>query len=164
MDQCSLIELLGQASVSEAGRVFREYLRGVVRMMLAEVMAAEVVELCGEKYHPSEDAACHRAGSTSGYVLWEGNREEVKRPRARRKKDDGSTEEVRLQTYDSARQPDQLHDMLLRTLSDGVSSWEMGKVHPESPGVRPPRGRVLAARAVAARSGVLPENSVRVAL
>ena len=135
MDQCSLIELLGQASVGEAGRVFREYLRGGVRMMLADVMAAEVVELCGEKYHPSEDAACHRAGSASGYVLWEDNREDVKRPRARRKQDDGSTEEVRLQTYESARQPDQLQDMLLRALSAGVSGREMGKVHPESPGV-----------------------------
>ena len=135
MDQCSLIELLGQASVSEAGRVFREYLRGGVRMMLAEVMADEVVELCGEKYHPSENAACQRAGSAPGYVLWQGNREDVKRPRARRKKDDGSTEEVVLQTYDSARQPDQLQDMLRRALSAGVSSREMGKVHPESPGV-----------------------------
>jgi hypothetical protein len=53
-------------------------------MMLAEVMAAEVVELCGEKYHPSEDTACHRAGNTSGYVLWEGNREDVKRAMARK--------------------------------------------------------------------------------
>ncbi len=134
MDQCSLIELLGQASVGEAGRVFREYLRGGVRMMLAEVMSTEVAELCGEKYHPSENAACHRAGSAPGYVLWEGNREDVKRPRARRKKDDGSTEEVVLQTYDSARQPDQLQDILLRALSAGVSSREMSKVHPDSPG------------------------------
>jgi hypothetical protein len=48
-DQCSLTELLGQASVNEAGKVFRESVRGGVRMMLAEVMAAEVVELRGEK-------------------------------------------------------------------------------------------------------------------
>jgi len=80
MDQCSLIGLLGQASVSEAGRIFREYLRGGVRMMMAEVMAAEVAGLCGQKYHPTEEATCRRAGSTSGYVVWEGNREDVKRP------------------------------------------------------------------------------------
>lgn len=41
MDQSSLIELPGQASLSESGRIFREYLRGGVRMMLTEVMAAE---------------------------------------------------------------------------------------------------------------------------
>ena len=135
MEQSSLIELLGQASGSEAGEVFREYLRGGVRMMLAEVMAAEVAELCGPKHHPSEDATCRRAGSASGYVVWEGNRQDVKRPRARRKNEDGSTEEVRLRTYKSARQLDQLHTMVLRALSAGVSGREMVKVHPESPDV-----------------------------
>ena len=44
MDQRSLIELFGQASVSEAGGIFREHLRGGVRMMVAEVLAAEVAE------------------------------------------------------------------------------------------------------------------------
>ena len=135
MDQCSLIELLGQASSSEAGEIFREYLRGGVRMMLTEVMAVEVAELCGPKYHPSEDTTCRRAGSASGYVVWEGNREDVQRPRARRKNDDGSTEEVRLRTYESARQLDQLHTMVLRAFSAGVSGREMGEVHPESPDV-----------------------------
>ena len=135
MDQSNLIELLGQASVSEAGRIFREYLRGGVRMMLAEVMAAEVAELCGPKYHPSEDAVCQRAGSASGYVVWEGKREDVKRPRARRTNEDGRTEEVRLQTYESARQLDQLHRMAPRAFSAGVSGREMSDVHPESPEV-----------------------------
>ncbi len=41
MGQSSLIELPGQASLNESGRIFREYLRGGVRMMLTEVMAAE---------------------------------------------------------------------------------------------------------------------------
>jgi transposase-like protein len=135
MDECSLIELLGQASVSEAGGIFREYLRGGVRMMLAEVMAAEVAELCGAKYYPSEGATCRRSGSTSGYVVWEGNREDVRRPRVRRRKGNGSTEEVGLRTYESARQLDQLHAMVLRALSAGVSGREMGEVHPESPGM-----------------------------
>ena len=135
MDQCSLIGLLGQASVSEAGGIFREYLRGGVRMMMAEVMAAEVAGLCGQKYHPTEEATCRRSGSTSGYVVWEGNREDVKRPRVRRGKGDGSTEEVRLRTYESARQLDHLHEMVLRALSAGVSGREMGEVHPESPDV-----------------------------
>ena len=135
MDECSLIDLLGQASVSEAGGIFREYLRGGVRMMLAEVMAAEVAELCGAKYYPSEGATCRRSGSTSGYMVWEGNREDVRRPRVRRRKGNGSTEEVGLRTYESARQLDQLHAMVLRALSAGVSGREMGEVHPESPGV-----------------------------
>ena len=135
MDQSNLIEVLGQASGSEAGEIFREYLRGGVRMMLTEVMAAEVAELCGPRYHPSEDASCKRAGSASGYVVLEGKREDVKRPRARRTKEDGTTEEVRLLTYESARHAQQLQAMILRACSAGVSGREMSKVHSESPDV-----------------------------
>jgi putative transposase len=135
MDQSNLIELLGQASVSEAGKIFRDYLRGGVRMMLTEVMAAEVAELCGPKYHPNEDVNCKRSGSASGYVILEGKREDVKRPRARRTKEDGTTEEVRLLTYESARHAEQLQAMILRACSAGVSGREMSKVHPGSPDV-----------------------------
>ena len=42
MDYHNLIETLGQVSVGEAGLIFRDHLRGTVRMMLAEAMAAEV--------------------------------------------------------------------------------------------------------------------------
>jgi len=135
MDQCNWSEVLGQASVSEAGAIFREYLRGGVRTMLAQVMAAEVAELCGEKYHPSEAAANRRAGSAPGYVVWEGNRENVTRPRVRRDQGDGSTEEVNLRTYEAARQLDHLQSMVLRAVRAGVSGREMADVHPESPGV-----------------------------
>ena len=135
MDQCSLIELLGQANQSEAGETFREFLRGGVRLMLADVMAAEVSGLCGAKYRPADDAACQRAGSAPGNVLWEGQREAVSRPRVRRQKDDGTTAEVPLETYQAAKQPDQLHAAVLRALVAGVSGREMQEVYPESPGV-----------------------------
>jgi len=39
------VELLGQASGAEVGDAFREFLRSHVRLMIAEVMAAEVTEL-----------------------------------------------------------------------------------------------------------------------
>ena len=135
MDQCSLLELLGQVDAGETGKVFREFLRGGVRLMLADVMAAEVGELCGAKYHPADATACQRAGSAPGTVLWEGRREVVQRPRVRRQHDDGSTEEVPLQTYQAAKQSDQLHAAVLRALVAGVSGREMHAVHPESPGV-----------------------------
>ena len=41
MDNCRLLELLGQAEASTTGEVFREFLRGGVRLMLADVLAAE---------------------------------------------------------------------------------------------------------------------------
>lgn len=132
MDQCSLIELLGQASASEAGEAFRQFLRGGVRQMFLDVMAAEVGELCGVKHHPIGEVAYRRAGSAPGSVLWEGNRDKVQRPRVRRQKQDGRSEEVRLRTYESARQPDQLHAIIVRSLIAGVSGREMKEVHPES--------------------------------
>jgi len=132
MDQCSLIELLGQVSAAEAGEAFREFLRGGVRQVIVDVMAAEVAELCGPKHYPSEGSEYCRGGSAPGNILWEGNRDEVRRPRVRRRKQDGATEEVRLQTYESARQPDQLHAIIIRSLVAGVSGREMKTVHPES--------------------------------
>lgn len=135
MDNCRLLELLGQADADATGGVFREFLRGGVRLMLADVMAAEVSELCGTKYHPADEAACQRAGSAPGRVLWEGRSEAVQRPRVRQRNADGSTQEVLLQTYQAAKQPDQLHSAILRALVAGVSGREMQAVHPESSGI-----------------------------
>ncbi len=135
MDQSTLIESLGQADASQTGTVFREYIRGAVRAMITEVMATEVSELCGIKYHPDEQAEHQRAGSADGFVVWEGKREDVRRPRVRRNTEDGSTEEVRLETYGAARQRDELHAMVFRALGAGVSSREVSKVHPKSPAV-----------------------------
>ena len=135
MDYCRLLELLGQAEAGTTGEVFREFLRGGVRLMLADVMAAEVSGLCGTKYHPADEVACQRAGSAPGRVLWEGRSEAVQRPRVRRRNDDGSTQEVLLQTYQAAKQPDQLHSAILRALVAGVSGREMQAVHPKSSGL-----------------------------
>ena len=39
MDDCIIFEALGQVSSSEAGEIFRNFLRGGVRQMISEVMA-----------------------------------------------------------------------------------------------------------------------------
>jgi putative transposase len=133
MDQISELRSLGQIDSSEAGRVFREFLRGQVRQSLVNIMAEEVRQLCGPKYHPALDAACLRAGTADGVVLVEGRREKITRPRIRRTKSDGSTEEACLETYASAQEPSQLDDMLLRAIIAGASGREMKDVHPDSP-------------------------------
>ncbi len=161
MDQSKLIEQLGQADARETGGIFREYLRGAVRAMIADVMGAEVDELCGVKYHPDIEAEHQRAGSADGLVVWQRQRENVldfdiandpfaglsnaeggidnaaliKRPRVRRKRENGSSEEVRLKSYESARRREELHTMVFRELRAGVSSRKISDVHPESPGV-----------------------------
>ena len=63
MDDLNLTEALGQVSASEAGVIFRNFLRGGVRQMICEV-----TELCGPKHHPNNSGNV-RAGSSSGRVL-----------------------------------------------------------------------------------------------
>ena len=79
---------------ADVGRVFREYLRGMTREILAGVMAEEVSALCGPAYHPEPTATCYRSGSARGYVYMEARREEVSRPRVRRRTEEGATEEM----------------------------------------------------------------------
>ncbi len=47
---------LGKVSSSDAGRLFSEFLRGSVRSMIWEVIAAEMTELCGQKHAPGDGA------------------------------------------------------------------------------------------------------------
>jgi len=133
VDQSILLEQLGQVAASEAGGIFRDYLRGAVRCMLAEVMAAEVEELTGPKYHPTDDRTHRRAGSAGGQVLYEGRGETIKRPRVRRVNEDGTTKEVQLETYLAAQEPSELQAAIVRCLAAGTSSREVSAVYPDSP-------------------------------
>lgn len=134
MDEHNVLQLLGKVSKAESGQVFRDYLRGAVRTMICEVMAAEVSELCGKKHSPvSPDT--FRAGTAAGRVLVEGEREEVIRPRVRRRQADGSSTEVQLASYASANDPQQLEAHVLQALISGVSTRQIAVVKPNSPGV-----------------------------
>ena len=134
MDEVSVLQLLGQVSGTEAGEVFREFLRGSVRQMICEVMAAEVTELCGEKYS-RQDGPNYRAGSSPGRVLVEGEREEVIRPRVRQRCMGGKTREVELESYASANDPKQLETHVIQAVLAGLSTREVAKVKSRSPGV-----------------------------
>jgi putative transposase len=134
MDDCNIFETLGQVSSGEAGSIFRNFLRGSVRHLICEVMAAEVSELCGPKHHPNESGNL-RAGSSPGRVLVDGDRVEVVRPRVRRV-DTGSGQEVPLSTYQAACDPSQLTASIIQALSSGVSTREMENIKPNSPGVK----------------------------
>ena len=135
MNETSLLESLGQVSASETGQVFRDFLRGHVREMICEVMAAEVTELCGPKHDPSPSDR-YRAGSSSGRVLYEGEREDVVRPRVRQKSADGSSHEVELTTYRVAKDPQQLQAQIVQAIVSGVSARSVEDIKPNSPGVK----------------------------
>jgi transposase-like protein len=136
MNEVSLLQSLGQVSASQTAESFRDFLRGHVREMICEVMAAEVTELCGLKHSPSTSDH-YRAGSCPGRVLVEGEQEEVVRPRVRRKGEDGSSCEVELATYTYrlAKDPAQLQAQIIQAIVTGVSGRSMQDLKPKSPGV-----------------------------
>ena len=133
MDDCSVLQTLGQVSTGGAAGIFRDHLRGCVRAMICEVMAAEVTELCGRKHAPA-GGELFRAGSSSGRVIFEGEREDVVRPRVRRREPNGGTTEVPLASYAIARDPARLQASILAALMAGVSTRQIKEAQPASPG------------------------------
>ena len=133
MNDPNLYQSLGQVPSEQAAEIFRDFLRGSVREMIGEVMAAEVTALCGPKHDPA-DGNLFRAGSSSGRVIVEGRREEVFRPRVRQRQPNGSTLELPLASYESARNPAQLQASIVAALMAGVSTREIKQVQPGSKG------------------------------
>lgn len=135
MNDFNLLQTLGQVSAGSAGEVLRDHLRGMVRQMIADVIAEEVTELCGPKHQPT-GGDMYRAGTAPGSVIHEGQRESITRPRVRQKKSDGSSEEVTLATYEAARCPEQLRDSITRALIAGVSTRDVAMTQKEdAPGL-----------------------------
>lgn len=136
MHDSNLLQTLGQVSTESASAVFRTHIRGFVRQLISDVMAEEVTQLCGPKHQPT-GGDTFRSGSSAGRVIYEGQREEIVRPRVRRRNEDGSTSEVPLASYQAASCPEQLHASIIDALIAGVSTRDISQVHPESsPGVK----------------------------
>jgi len=133
MDEYDVAMLLMQADDADLGVVFRDWMRGMARRTVLRVFEAQTQALCGALYRPDEGAQCYRAGSAPGTILHEGRKDEVRRPRVRRRKEDGQTEEVRLSAYEAAQEPGHLEEMLLRALCAGVSTRGQKEVYPDSP-------------------------------
>lgn len=125
-----------KSEVSEAGTAFRDFVREQVREIIIGVMAAEVESLCGPAHQPTAGGEYFRAGSAPGYVLHEGRRHDVKRPRVRRRVDVGVSRETALSSYGEAQEPGELRCRILEALQAGVSGREQSRLHGEStPGV-----------------------------
>ncbi len=134
MNEVGLLQSLSQVPASETEQVFRDFLRGQVREMICEVMAAEVTELCGPKHAPS-GSTHYRAGTSPGRVLYEGEREKVLRSRVRCKSDDGTSQEVDLASYRIAKNPEQFRSQIVQAIVSGVSTRGVEAIKPDSPEV-----------------------------
>ena len=129
MDARTLVKQVGLGRVSDAtGMLFREFVRDAMREMIAGVMAEEVRQICGERYRREAGSPRYRAGSSPGYILHDGRRMEVTRPRVRDRQVEGATTEVRLATYETAQDPAALKADLLEALRCGVSSREQKRL------------------------------------
>ena len=131
MNESNLLLTLGQVSSGSAGEILRDHLRGMVRQMITDVIAEEVTELCGPKHQPT-GGGMYRAGTAPGSVIHEGERAPISRPRVRQNKDDGSSQEVTLATYEAARCPKQLRDSITQALIAGVSTRDVSATQKEA--------------------------------
>jgi transposase-like protein len=132
MGEYDIAALLMQVEPGEGGIFLENFMRGEIRRAFLRVMESEVEMLCGAIYHPDPASDCSRAGSAPGSVLNEGRTVKVNRPRVRRKAG-GKSEEVRLASYEAAREPGRLEEMFLRALASGVPTRAQQEVYPESP-------------------------------
>jgi putative transposase len=131
MDKIEQILEMGKANREEIAAVFEELFRGAARHAMCEAMAAEVAVLCGPKYKP-EGKGNKRAGSAGGSFVFRDARIDVDRPRVRREKGGGETQEVRLRTYEAANDAVALEEAMMQAFVAGASSRHMKAVFPES--------------------------------
>lgn len=115
---------------AESGGLFREILHDLIRDLMVDVMLEEVEFLCGSRYRPTPGVDYYRAGSAAGYVLHEGRRQDLRRPRVRRRQ--GAVDvEVPLATYANAQEPGELRKRILEAFQVGVSSRDQKRLHGE---------------------------------
>lgn len=69
-------------------------------------------------------------------MLYEGEREDVVRPRVRHKSAGGTSSEVELVSYRIAKDPQQLQSEIVQAIVSGASSRSVAQIKPNSPGVK----------------------------
>lgn len=85
-----------------------------------QIIEEEIEGLCGKAYHPNDEEV-YRSGSSPSYVLIEGKREAMKRPRVRRRTEVGSVE-VDLESWKLAQDAEEWEASMIRAILCGVST------------------------------------------
>lgn len=117
-----------QAQFLDNAEAFRDYIRRQTRRALAGVFEHELTHLCGERYERGNTSGHYRAGSAPSYVMTEGGREPMQRPRVRKANCDGSSEEVVLNSWKLAQSPDEWEAATMRAILCGVSTRDMPRL------------------------------------
>lgn len=120
----------GQAESLPLAQMMKERFRAVVREALYDVVEEELVELCGASHRPDPESAFRRAGSANSTVYLDGRRETLKRPRVREQSGDGSVE-VKLASWQAAKDPDEWKEATMRAVLCGVSTRDVSRLGEE---------------------------------
>ncbi len=90
-------------------------------LVIEQFMQAEAEQLTGPKYSRQGDGDIGRWGSQDGSVVLGAQKTTVSKPRVRKRLEDGSTEEVPLETYAAFNNPNTLSKSVLKRMLSGVS-------------------------------------------
>ena len=110
-----------QELILDSAEALRGHIRSQVRQALQQVFEEEIRGLCGRHYQPDSDDH-YRAGSAPSYVMVEGHRESMSRPRVRRRGQQGDSEEVQLKSWKLAQDTDEWEAAMMRAILCGVST------------------------------------------
>ncbi|MGF1453215.1 MAG: hypothetical protein ACFB21_14195, partial [Opitutales bacterium] len=102
----------------ETAAAFQDIIRQQAHLTLMQVFEQEVAALCGPRYHPGEEAACYRSGSTPGSVFVGERQEALRRPWVRRRTSEG-TAEVLLKSWQLATDKEAWETAMYRAILGG---------------------------------------------
>jgi len=96
-------------------------------IVIEQFMLAEVEQLTGPRYSREQGGDIDRWGSQRGSVVLGAQKTAVCKPRARKRLEDGSSEEVALETYSAFNSPNTMSKAVLNRMLSGVSGRNFGQ-------------------------------------
>jgi transposase-like protein len=122
MEKMELLAKLGQAKNEDISEVFNEFVRSAARYAVLEAMSEEVALLCGPRHTQQSKRTQERGGTAPDSIFVGAESEDIKRPRVRKRTEDGTKKEVTLDTYKAAQDGTVLKEAMMKALIAGVSS------------------------------------------
>ena len=133
MKHDNVTAVISQMNSEDLSAAMHEFMRQQARSTLVTIMEEEVSTLCGAKHLQGiENRQYQRGGRAKGYVIIDGRKEVIQRPRVR-KNAGNSSHEATLNTYKGMQDKSISFSDFITASVNGVSTRNMSKVYPESP-------------------------------
>ena len=92
-----------------------------------QFIQAEVEQLLGPKYSREREDETYRWGSQPGSIILGAQKAPISKPRVRKRLEDGSSEEIALESYSAFNNPEAMSQAVLSRLLSGVSSRDFSR-------------------------------------